>query len=55
MSAIKYFYSALLTLMVLVACNKVKTDDVSFVDAAAAPTKLSLMFDITQDRSESTR
>ena len=51
MNAIKYFYSALLTLVVLAACNKVKTDDVSFVDAAAAPTKLSVLFDITQDNT----
>ncbi|MBL0182939.1 MAG: hypothetical protein IPP96_11860 [Chitinophagaceae bacterium] len=51
MNAIKYFYSAFLMLVVFAACNKVKTDDVSFVDAAAAPAKLSVMFDITQDNS----
>jgi hypothetical protein len=51
MNAIKYFYSALLTLVVLAACNKVKTDDISFVDAAAAPSKLAVMFDITQDNT----
>ena len=40
MNAIKYFYSAFLMLTVLAACNKINTDDVSFVDAAAAPTKI---------------
>lgn len=51
MNAIKYCCSALLMLVMLAACNKVNTDDVSFVDAAAAPAKLSVMFDITQDNS----
>jgi hypothetical protein len=51
MNAIKYFYSALITLVVLAACNKVKTDDLSFVDAAAAPSKLSVLFDITQNNT----
>ena len=51
MNAIKYFYSACLMLLVLAACKKVNTDDVSFVDAAAAPAKLSVMFDITQDNT----
>lgn len=51
MNAIKYLYSALLMLVVLAACNKVNTDDVSFVDAASAPAKLSVMFDITQDNT----
>ena len=51
MKAIKYFYSALLMLVVLAACKKPNTDDVSFVDAAAAPAKLSVMFDITQDNT----
>ncbi|MFM6925666.1 MAG: hypothetical protein ACKOU7_09220, partial [Ferruginibacter sp.] len=51
MKAIKYFYSALLMLVVLAGCKKPNTDDVSFVDAAAAPAKLSVMFDITQDNT----
>ncbi len=51
MNAIKYFCSALLMLVMLAACNKVNTDDVSFVDAAAAPAKLSVMFDITQNNT----
>jgi len=51
MNAIKYLYSALLMLVVLAACNKVSTDDIAFVDTAAAPAKLSVMFDITQDNT----
>lgn len=51
MNAIKYFLSACMMIVMLAACNKIKTDDISFVDAAAAPAKLSVMFDITQDNS----
>ena len=51
MNAIKYLYSAFLMMALFVSCQKIKTDDVSFVDAAAAPAKLSVMFDITQDNS----
>jgi hypothetical protein len=51
MNAIKYFLSAFLMLVVFTNCNKVKTDDLSFVDAAVAPAKLSVLFEITQDNS----
>jgi hypothetical protein len=51
MNAIKYFLSACLMIAFFAGCKKVDTDDVSFVDAAAAPAKLSVMFDITQDNS----
>ena len=51
MNAIKYFFSGLMMIIILAACNKVDTDDVSFVDAVAAPAKLSVMFDITQDNT----
>ena len=51
MNAIKYFLSAFLMIALFAGCEKVDTDDVSFVDAAAAPAKLSVMFDITQDNT----
>lgn len=51
MNAIKYFFSACCLLLVLGGCTKTVNDDLSFVDAAAAPAKLSVMFDITQDNT----
>ena len=51
MNAIKYFLSAFCLLLVLGSCTKTVNDDLSFVDAAAAPGKLSVMFDITQDNT----
>ena len=51
MNTIKYFFSGFLMIALFAGCNKVNTDDVSFVDAAAAPDKLSVMFDITQDNT----
>ena len=51
MNAIKYFLSAFLMIALFAGCEKADTDDVSFVNAAAAPAKLSVMFDITQDNT----
>lgn len=51
MNAIKYFFSAFCLVLVLGSCTKTVNDDVSFVDAAAAPDKLSVLFNITQDNS----
>ncbi|MBL7703807.1 MAG: hypothetical protein JNM14_16275 [Ferruginibacter sp.] len=51
MNTIKYFCCSILLLLMTAACNKVDTDDVSFVEAASAPAKLSVMFDITQDNT----
>ena len=51
MNAIKYFFSTCCLLLVLGSCTKTVNDDLSFVDAAAAPGKLSVMFDITQDNT----
>ena len=51
MNAIKYFLSAFLMIALFAGCEKADTNDLSFVDAAAAPAKLSVMFDITQDNS----
>ncbi|MBK9530620.1 MAG: hypothetical protein IPO42_02265 [Chitinophagaceae bacterium] len=51
MNAIKYFFSAFCLVLVMVSCTKTINEDLSFVDAAAAPDKLSVLFDITQDNS----
>ncbi len=51
MKIIKYFFSACCLLLVINSCTKSINDDLSFVDAAAAPDKLSVMFDITQDNT----
>ncbi|MBK6635126.1 MAG: hypothetical protein IPG38_13185 [Chitinophagaceae bacterium] len=51
MNAIKYFFSACCLLLVMGSCTKTINEDLSFVDAAAAPDKLSVLFDITQDNS----
>ena len=51
MKIIKYLFSACCLLLVLNSCTKSINDDLSFVDAAAAPAKLSVMFDITQDNT----
>ncbi|HEX2684472.1 MAG TPA: hypothetical protein VHL77_11090, partial [Ferruginibacter sp.] len=51
MNAFKYFCFACCLLLVLGSCKKSVNDDLSFVDAASAPAKLSVMFDITQDNS----
>lgn len=51
MNAIKYFFNTCCLLLVLSSCTKSINEDLSFVDAAAAPDKLSVMFDITQDNT----
>ena len=52
MKIIKYLFSACCLLLVISSCQKASiNDDLSFVDAAAAPDKLSVMFDITQDNT----
>ncbi len=51
MNALKYFFCASCLLLVLGSCKKSVNDDLSFVDVAAAPGKLSVMFDIAQDNS----
>ena len=51
MNAIKNIFPAFLLLLVLGSCKKVNNDDISFVQTATAPAKLSVMFDITQDNS----
>ncbi|MEO6253584.1 MAG: hypothetical protein ABIO79_09775 [Ferruginibacter sp.] len=51
MNALKYFFSACFLLLVLGSCKKTTYDDLSFVDAAAAPANLSVIFNITQDNT----
>jgi len=51
MKIIKYFFIACCLLLVISGCTKSINDDLSFVDTAAAPDKLSVMFNITQDNS----
>jgi hypothetical protein len=51
MRIIKYFLIACCFLLVLNSCKKSINEDVSFVAAASAPDKLSVLFDITQDNS----
>ena len=41
MNAIKYFFSTCCLLLVLGSCTKTVNDDLSFVDAAAAPGKVT--------------
>jgi len=51
MNAIRYYFILAFLLAVVVSCNKQTFDDVSFVDSATAPDKLSALFDITQDNT----
>ena len=51
MNVIKYLYGAFLMMALLVSCKKIKTDDISFVDTGAAPSKLAVLFNITQDNT----
>ncbi len=51
MNVKKIIYSAFFMLAVLAGCQKIKTDDISFVETAAAPAKLSVLFNITQDNT----
>lgn len=51
MNTKKYLFSIVLLLVVLGACKKDNFSDTSFVSTAAAPDKLSALFDITQDNT----
>lgn len=51
MNTLKYIFSAALLLIVLAGCKKMNNDDISFINGAASPAKLSAMFDITQDNT----
>jgi len=51
MNAIKYYFTLAFLLGVFVSCNKQTFDDVSFIESATPPDKLSALFDITQDNT----
>ncbi|WP_442794187.1 hypothetical protein [Pelobium manganitolerans] len=51
MKAIKYLYGAACVAILLSSCSKDSFDDISFVNTAQAPDKISAMFDITQDNT----
>ncbi len=51
MKAIKFIFSFVLLLGIIAGCTKSINEDVSFVDTAGAPAKLSVLFNITQDNS----
>ena len=51
MKAIKYLFSLVLLLSIITGCTKSINEDISFVDTAQNPDKLSVLFNITQDNS----
>ncbi len=51
MKALKYFLSIAFLLSVVVSCKKETYDDLSFLDTAAVPANLNLLFEITQDNT----
>ena len=51
MNAIKYFFSIAFLLAVAVSCKTEKYEDLSFLETAASPDKLSALFNITQDNT----
>ena len=51
MKSIKFLSIALLLGILFAGCTKLKYEDVSFVETATDPAKLSALFDITQDNS----
>ena len=51
MKSIKFLSITLLLGILFAGCTKLKYDDVSFVETATDPAKLSALFDITQDNT----
>jgi hypothetical protein len=51
MKILKNLFSITFLLAVLAGCKKEVNDDVSFLDSAVAPAKLSMLFEITQDNT----
>ena len=51
MKAIKYFFGITFLLVLATGCKKDTYDDISFIESAALPDKLSALFEITQDNS----
>lgn len=51
MKLIKYLVGFFLLTSVIASCKKDLNDDLSFIDSAASPEELSVLFEITQDNS----
>lgn len=51
MNPSKYILCVLFLITTVVACKKDSYDDISFINTASAPGKLSALFDITQDNT----
>ncbi|MFZ1263540.1 MAG: hypothetical protein WAT34_08510 [Chitinophagaceae bacterium] len=51
MKALKYFLSFAFLLVIAAGCKKEENNDTSFLETAAAPDKLTVLFEITQDNS----
>ncbi|MBI1343124.1 MAG: hypothetical protein GC171_09335 [Terrimonas sp.] len=51
MKVFKYFFSLAFVLLVALSCKKETYNDVSFLNSAASPDQLSVLFEITQDNS----
>lgn len=47
----KYILAISCSMLLLTACEKENTDDISFIESGVAPGGLSVMFDITQDNT----
>ncbi len=51
MKLIKYFFSITFLLALAAGCKKEINDDISFIETAISPDKLSALFEITQDNT----
>jgi hypothetical protein len=51
MKLTKYISGVFAIMVLMMACKKDKSDDLSFIDSASAPKNLSMVFDITQDNT----
>lgn len=51
MNALKYFFSIAFILAIAAGCQIEKYEDISFIETATSPAKLSALFDITQDNT----
>jgi len=51
MKSLKYIFSITMLMVMLASCKKEAFDDTAFVEAGAAPVKLSALFEITQDNT----
>jgi len=51
MNVFKYFFGLAFLLVAIAGCKKVSNDDVSFLETAKNPDKISALFEITQDNT----